>query len=208
MQNQKSILFYKIILPIVLIVCCLAGVTGAIFADTADQNLTITLKNGIKLETTGLTQNGEAYILNFSEKDSLSPNTVVTVENVTVKVKSDSDSSDVYLRYKLTYQYKNSGDANWTTATASNCYLTTELTPNSTSGFYANSNWTYCLNASTVSISNLKTVSTTSAVTLFDNNQLTLSKDIPADYQIQIILTIQAVQSTQEAAQFEWNSDF
>ena len=77
-------LMLTLALSVMLAVFGFMAMSGAWFFDTEQDTATITLKNGIQLQTTGLTETDGVYTLKFNNSTELAPGQTITAENVTV----------------------------------------------------------------------------------------------------------------------------
>ena len=120
------------------------GITGAYFATQMQATGTITLLNGIELDYTGLTQDGDDYYLQLSATggalyssnvSGVFPDTDVTLRQVTVAKSSSANRGDAYVRFSLTYWYKSGSEVSYTKANGindENLHITTHPAINST----------------------------------------------------------------------------
>ena len=219
MKNNNKL---SIIVTLVMAILCVGfvGLSGAWFADSDSLETTITLANGLQIEATGLKQNdtdltgtlqnNDSYQLKLTNNSAVAPGATVYVEDVTLKIKSNSQSADAYLRFKLEYEYKEK-NSEWQSGTYSECNLTNEISANlansNSAGFVKVGDWYYFFKNSTANTYANLEVLTTNQVSLFATNQeLILSESIPSGAEIRITLTIDAVQTANNAVVEEWGN--
>lgn len=213
-MNKKQS-FSLIILCFAILCLGILGVTGAWFFFQDSDDLTITLANGIQIEATGLQsvsgtlQNSGNYQLILTNNSGIAPGATVGVENVKLNIKENSDSSNVFLRFKITYEYSTDG-VSWSEGSYTDCKLENAIALNaatsSSAGFVEKNGWNYYFsNSNSQTYSNLAILST-SQISLFQNNQqIEVSSSVGEGAQIRITVKIDAVQATQNAVQAEWS---
>ena len=216
MKIKFKTLFVLIITVVSLGVITL---TGAWYFNSTSQDITITLANGIQLEATGLKkddaeltgalQNSQTYQLTLTNNSAVAPGATITVKNVTLKTKSNVNSANSFVRYKITYEYSADGTT-WNAGTYSSCNMKNEIiakaATTTAAGFVKVGEWFYYFNHSTSQTYANLAVLNGNAISLFNGDQaIQLTETISGGSQIRLTLTLDAVQATQAAAQAEWS---